>query len=257
MPRAGVVSDTNANTGERGLFAIQYCCQGDFVTLAERDTDSVSGDTGIFTNVALPAGIHYVEIMTSDLSAWQGMQFSLSLDGGETTQPFISSTGKPYYECIPVLKCLNSGILVHAETGQVIAVEFNDTWCEPQCNSPASGGDSSSTGEGPTAAEIAEAMVTEQRTRVEGRMENWQNETNTQQLDVPPGTMGCLRSITDYGTGAVYWTIDGTTPSASNGSTMSVQYGNNIDLCGIDLSLVRMNGSSTGSDYSVTYEVWT
>ena len=257
MPRAGVVSDTNPNTGERGLFAIQYCCQGDFVALAERDTDSVAGDTGIFTNVALPAGIHYVEIMTSDLSAWQGMQFSLSLDGGETTQPFISSTGKPYYECIPVLKCLDSGILVNADTGQVVNVEFNDTWCEPECNSPAGGSGGTDQAEGPTAQEIAAAMVTEQRNRVEGRMESWQNETNTQQLDVPPGTMGCLRSITDYGAGAVYWTIDGTTPAATNGSTMSVQYGNNIDLCGIDLSLVRMNGSSTGSDYSVTYEVWT
>jgi len=181
----------------------------------------------------------------------------LSLDGGETTQPFISSTGKPYYECIPVLKCLDSGILVNADTGQVVNVEFNDTWCEPECNSPAGGSGGTDQAEGPTAQEIAAAMVTEQRNRVEGRMESWQNETNTQQLDVPPGTMGCLRSITDYGAGAVYWTIDGTTPAATNGSTMSVQYGNNIDLCGIDLSLVRMNGSSTGSDYSVTYEVWT
>ena len=254
LPRAGVVSDTNGNTGERGLFAIQYCCQGDMVTIAERTTDSVAGDTGIFTNVGLPAGIHYVEIMTSDLSAWQGMEFSLSLDGGETNQPFISSTAKPYYECIPVLKCLDSGLLVNAETGEVVEVEFNDTWCEPECNSPVAqdAGDSA----GPTAQEIADAMVTTERARTQGFRESWQNEGGTVSLNVAPGTIGCLRTITDYGAGAVYWNIEGLTPTATNSHLMSVQYGPNIDLCGIDLSLVRLSGSSTGSDFGVTYEVW-
>ena len=134
MPRAGVVSDTNSNTGERGLFAIQYCCKGDLVTVAERDNDSVGGDTAIFTNVGLPQGVHYVEIMTSDISAWHGMEFALSLDGGITTLPFISSTGKPYFECVPVVKCKDTGQLFNAATDETITVEFNDSWCEPQCD---------------------------------------------------------------------------------------------------------------------------
>ena len=136
MPRAGVVSDVNVNTGERGLFAIQYCCKGDLVTVAERDDDSGNGDSAIFTNVGLPEGIHYVEIMTSDVTAWQGMEFALSLDGGITTLPFISSTGKPFFECVPVIKCKDTGQLFNAATDETITVEFNDSWCEPKCETP-------------------------------------------------------------------------------------------------------------------------
>ena len=130
------------------------------------------------------------------------------------------------------------------------------TCCDTLCHC----GDSGSTDPGatsPTAQQIADAMVTTERARTSGRLENWQNEGGTVSLDVPAGTLGCIRSITEYGTGAVYWTIDGTVPSAANGSTMSVQYGPNIDLCGVDLSLVRLDGSSNNSDFSISYEVWT
>ena len=119
--------------------------------------------------------------------------------------------------------------------------------------------ESQATYKGPTAAEIAKAVLDEERNRISGRMETWWNNTNTQQLNVPAGTIGTLVSITEYGTGSVYWTIDGSTPSANTSGTslMNVQYGNNINLRGIDLSLLRFNGTSTNSDYSVTYEVWT
>lgn len=256
MPRAGIVYDTNPNTGERGLFAIQYCCEGELVTAAERLADTAGSDTAIFTDVELPAGIHYVEILTSDLSAWQGMEFSLSLDGGETTQPFVSSTSKPYYECVPVLKCGDSGVLVNAETGAVVSVELNDSWCEPKCASEVAASPTGPSPSGPTAQEIADAIIDQERARVSGRMEHFQNDGGVNSLNVPPGTMGELVSITEYGAGAVYWTIDGSTPTAANGSYMSVQYGPNINLKGIDLSLVRLDGTSSGSDYSVTYHVW-
>ncbi len=256
MPRAGVVSDTNGNTGERGLFAIQYCCEGDLVTIAERTTDSVPGDAGIFTNVELPAGIHYVEIMTSDLSAWQGMQFSLSLDGGATTQPFISSTGKPYFECIPVLKCLDSGLLVHAETGVVVEVGLNDSWCEPKCVSPVSAG--TSTVAGPSAEDIATAMVLAERDSVEGRVVKFLGNA-TQQLPVAAGQRGNLLSIEDSGGGLVYFSLDGSVPSNTAGAQrgeVTGPYHASYNLRNIDLSQVRFDGSAGSADYTVWYEVF-
>ena len=236
--------DSNGNTGERGAALVN----GELVL--EDTTDSVGGAASALPPLAVGAGINKVVVGTSDLSAWQGYR----PDGPEGVTFYPT---EPTWTAIEVFKCADlTGGYVDCE-GNPIEVGDKDYWDAPPMLPAAPS--ATSTGDGPTAAEIAEAMVTEQRNRVEGRMENWQNETNTQRLDVPPGTMGCLRSITDYGTGAVYWRIDGGEPGPGDGqgSTMSVQYGNNIDLCGIDLSLVRMNGSSTGSDYSVTYEVWT
>jgi len=246
-----LLQDTNPNTGERGGIWLNRCCAGTLDLLTEDTTDSVTGDTGIFDGVRVPAGIHYFEAVTSDLSAWQGFQLSASSDDGATYAPLPIYDIKPEYECIALLRCQDSNILLNADTGEVVVKGEDDLRCEP----PACVANASS-GESPSAQEIADAMIKTERARTEGRMESWQNNTDTQQLNVPAGTIGCLKSITDYGAGGVYWTIDGSTPSASNGSLMSVQYGPNIDLCGIDLSLVRMNGSSTGSDYSVTYEVW-
>ena len=155
------------------------------------------------------------------------------------------------------MRCDDTGVLLNADTDEVVTLGPDDLRCEPPaCIADANGGTGSSDA-GPTAEEIANATVDAERSRVSGHLETWQNETDTQSLNVPPGTMGCLKAITEYGAGAVYWTIDGTEPTAANGSLMSVQYGNFVELCGIDLSLVRLNGTSTGSDYSVTYEVWT
>ena len=251
------IKDTNPNTGERGGIWINKCCAGDLELLFEDTTDSAGSDTSIFDGVRLPVGRHYFEAVTSDVSAWQGFQLSVSFDDGANYAPLDVYDLKPKYNCIPVARCVDTGQLQNAATGEEITVGPDDLWCEPPaCLVDEVAEGSSGSVAGPTAAEIAAAMVDEERSRTSGRMESWQNNGSIQSLNVPPGTMGCLRSITDYGSGAVYWTIDGTAPSSSNGSTMSVQYGNNIDLCGIDLSLVRLDGSSSGSDYSVTYEVW-
>ena len=249
-----LLRDVNPNTGERGGIWLNKCCAGSLELIYEDTTDSVSGDTGIFDGVRVPAGRHYFEAVTSDLSAWQGFQLDASYDDGATYAPLPIYDIKPQYECIPLSRCDDTGVLLHADTGEIITVGENDLRCEP----PACVADeaASSGSEGPTAEEIAASMVDEERARTEGRRESWQDQGGTVSLDVPAGTRGCLRTITDYGAGGVYWNIEGLTPTATNSHLMSVQYGPNVDLCGIDLSLVRLDGTSNASDFGVTYEVW-
>jgi hypothetical protein len=245
-----------------GYWAVElgYCC-GELQDVAENG-GFFAGRRMDFT---IPEGIHRIRIWNIDSG---GSNSSANLYLQDATgelgpldnlpEGLTLSLTKPEQTCYAVKVCKPSGVAFDLVTGDLLDLESLYP-CEISCVPPASNGGSSSTGgtsSGPTAQEIAEAMVTEERARVSGRMENWQNEGGTVSLDVPPGTMGCIKTITDYGAGAVYWTLDGSTPSAANGSTMSVQYGNVVDICGVDLSLVRLDGSSGGSDFSVTYEVW-
>jgi hypothetical protein len=240
LPADALLRDGGTRTGERGGLWLNRCCKGDLELLEERTTDTTSADRGVFNGTVVPQGIHYAEAAISDLSAWWNLTLEASFDGGATYEPLIGYAAKPRYECRPVVRCKDTGLLFDGETFAPITVSKNDVWCEPVCV-PSSGADSTTgVGDSPTAQEIAD----------------WQNEGGTVSLNVPPGTRGCITSITDYGTGAVYWTIDGSTPSAANGSTMSVQYGNAFRLCGLDLSLVRLAGSSNNSDFSITYEIW-
>lgn len=248
-----LLRDVNPNTGERGGLWINRCCAGSLELAYEDTTDSAAGDTGIFNGVLVPAGRHYIEAVTSDLSAWQGFQLDASFDDGASYAPLPIYDLKPEYECISLVRCDDTGQLLNADTQEVVTIGPDDLRCEP----PACIADNSAESTaGPTAQEIAAAMVDEERSRVSGRRESWQNQGTPVSLDVPPGTMGCLRTITDYGTGSVLWNIEGLVPTAGNSHIMSVQYGPNIDLCGIDLSLVRIDGSSAASDFGVTYEVW-
>lgn len=253
LPQDALIYDTNTNTGERGLIATKQCCSGDLTVLFEREDDTVGGDLFFFTGVPISAGTHYYEILTSDISAWQGLQLSVSFDGGSTTEVLKSYSSKPTTDCFPVYKCEDSGALFRGDTDELIVFDQYDTWCPTVCESSTSGGSSSA---GPTAQEIAQAIVDEQRARTTGGVLFVINDTDDRDLGLPAGTMGCITGVSETGAGLVYWTADGTSPSATNGGVFNNNYGNGQKVCGIDLSLLRFNGSSTASDYTVTYEIW-
>lgn len=79
--------------------------------------------------------------------------------------------------------------------------------------------------------------------------------TNMQSLPYPVGTMGTIRYVGDHGGGVVRMSIDGTDPSTENYAEFNAQH--TLNLHGVDLGLVRLNGSATTSDYSIAVEVWT
>ena len=82
------------------------------------------------------------------------------------------------------------------------------------------------------------------------------NSNTLQTLGVAAGTKGRIVSIEDTGGGLVYWTIDGSTPSATNGFTTTGPYHASYDLKNVPLDLVRLIGSAGSSDYSVAYEIY-
>lgn len=115
----------------------------------------------------------------------------------------------------------------------------------------------------PTAQEIATAIVDEERDRTRLAYIEADNTNAVQQFTtdisgdpITAGTFGCVTVIQEHGTGAVYVTYDGTNPTSTNGETISVQYGNYVRTCGVDLSLFRAAGSSAASDYMIKAEVW-
>ena len=148
LTESALLSDTNDNTGERGGIWINPCCSDELTNLFERTTDSIGGDARMFEGVRVPAGIHYFEIATSDLSAWQGAQLSVSFDDGATYEPFVGYNSKPSYECIPVIKCKDTGELLNAIDQSILVVGEFDTWCEPKGCSSSDSSDATSTSSG-------------------------------------------------------------------------------------------------------------
>ena len=128
LPQDALIYDTNTNTGERGLIAIKQCCVGDLTVLYERTTDTNAADRFFFTAVPVPAGTHYYEILTSDMSAFQGLQLSVSFDGGETTEVLKSYPRKLKTICYPVIKCEDTGALFNGETFEPVTITQYDTW---------------------------------------------------------------------------------------------------------------------------------
>lgn len=267
----GLLKDTNTNTGERGGIWINRCCAGDLELYQERTTDTAGGNTGVFDGVRVPAGIHYIEAATSDLSLWQGLQLSVSYDDGATYEPFTTYLTKPSYECFPVLRCNDSSALIRGDVPEIEVVTIGefDSWCPPPyCEiegEEAAGGTSATasdigaeveaadTYKGPTAQEIWEA----QRDGVEGRVRKYQSNA-IQSLPVAAGQRGNLISISDTGAGLVYFTLDGSPPSDTVGDQRGEVSGQYLaaPIRNIDLSQVRFDGSSTTADYTVFYEVF-
>jgi hypothetical protein len=257
-----LLKDTNPNTGERGGIWINRCCSGSLELLFEDTTDSVGGDVGIFDGVSIPAGIHYIEMVTSDLSAWQGLELSASSDDGQTYGILPLYKTKPEYECISLIKCDDSNLFFNRNTGEVVELKEDDLNCPPPvcdiCGCP----DKENNNNSSIDEEIlAEAIVRKQRD-VTPFVYNFVN-TNANEIltdangnPFPSGTMGTIKSIEDIGTGLVRWTIDGSQPANGNGFITTGPYHSNYDLHNVDLSLVRLDGSSANSDYTVMVEVY-
>lgn len=256
LQEPALLRDTNNNTGERGGIWINKCCAGSLELLFEDTTDSVAGDTSIFDGVLIPAGIHYIEVATSDLSAWQGFELSASFDDGATYNPLEIYSSKPKYDCIALVRCVDTGLLLDRNTGEVIEIRDTDLNCPPFecqiCCKPE-----------PQPAVIdeqalAEAIVRKQRD-VTPRMYGFVNEGDIVDLGLPAGTMGTIVSVEDVGTGFVRWTIDGTSPqTAGNNSTFTTTgpYHSGYRLQNVDLSLVRFDASSDAADFFVMVEIY-
>lgn len=127
------ITDTNTNTGERGAVYLQQCCQGTLEKLFERTDDSAGGDAGVYSDLGMPQGLHKIVIPLADLSAWMGHEGSVSYDGGNTLNPFIPSGAKPVIDCVPVVKCKDSGAIVHAVTGEIVEITEETTWHKVDC----------------------------------------------------------------------------------------------------------------------------
>ena len=78
--------------------------------------------------------------------------------------------------------------------------------------------------------------------------------TDDQKLDVAEGQFGKLCYISEHGKGFVRVAFNGTSPTKSSYPTFTGA-GHSINMNKVDLSKLVFNGSSTGSSYTVCYEV--
>ncbi len=98
------------------------------------------------------------------------------------------------------------------------------------------------------------AAIPKAERSVSGRMFH-DTGTVVNNLGLPAGTMGRLNAISVSGQ-TVRMTIDGSAPSAVT-SPSFVTAGNHVlGTGGIDLSLVRVHGSTAAAVYTLSYEVW-
>ena len=82
------------------------------------------------------------------------------------------------------------------------------------------------------------------------------NDNTVHDLGLSPGTIGELVEIKEYGSGFVVYTLDGTTPINNSSAKVANANSSFNPRKNIDLSLVRFKGSTTGSDYSVSYSIY-
>lgn len=120
------LTDSNANTGERGMLAYQPCCVGDWEILSIDNTDSDGTDRAAFQPATIPAGIHRIAAYASDLSAFMGLD--LRDENGDRLTTYIGKVR--YLPPIPI-KCYDNGVLTNAATGAVVTPGEFDRWCPP------------------------------------------------------------------------------------------------------------------------------
>lgn len=108
---------------------------------------------------------------------------------------------------------------------------------------------------GPTAQDIADAIVTKQRD-VTPRLQRITG-TGSQSLTVTPGQRGRIVSVSRSVAGITRMTIDGT---AANTATAPFQLSNInqrvTDINNVDLSLVRISNDTAGGATSIVWEEW-
>ena len=132
LPANARLRDGGTRTGERGGLWLNKCCAGELTLLEERTIDTTAEERGVFNGTVVPAGIHYAEAAISDLSAWWNLTLEASFDDGATYGPLVGYGVKPSFECIPVIKCKDTGALLSLDMSEVIELGPFDTWCEPK-----------------------------------------------------------------------------------------------------------------------------
>ena len=210
----------------------------------------------------LPPGIHDIRLDNLD---WGGSNSNWTLYrvDGETAvadndlfDPMTSTT-LPYERCKQVKVCKDTDALVDLLTGDVLKRDDCRPCALPPCPVAASSGGNVDE------KALADAIVAKQRD-VTPRVMNFTNEGGVESLRdaagnlYPAGTLGTLVSVEDIGTGFVRWTIDGSVPTTQEGTgfTTTGPYHAAYNLHNVDLSLVRLDGSSANSDYAVAFEVY-
>lgn len=201
-----------------------------------------------FCTILYGGSSYEIKAQLSDISAFMSFRMGIDTDLDGTPDANIPSDWA-YSSCgiSPIARkvqiCKPSGTITDCVTGETIILGDRDYWdYQKDC----------------TVATTGAATSSSDEANVMGRVGAYWNNNAVNSLGVPAGTNGCLTLISEYGTGVVYYTLDGTIPAANtNGTTMvSGQTATFNEICGIDLSLVRVVGSSPASDYTVQYEIW-
>lgn len=139
FPQEALLRETNGNTGERMSFWV------DGVKIYESPSGNDSpwdeSSAGLFGDgdparpeYKINCGIHKIGFQQSDVSAYGGVQLQWSLDDGVTwlNVPIkYTSSVKPQWSCINVIKCEDTGQLLNSLTGATVVVGEFDTFCEP------------------------------------------------------------------------------------------------------------------------------
>ena len=200
--------------------------------------------------VYIPAGIHRYELINVDTggsnSNWTPQTTSDFVTWVNNNQVFdsLSSQTNVVQKGIKAKVFKSDGSMVDALSGVALdptALMHCEIPCEP--------------------AEPEPMFVRENTTP---RVMNFVNEGDIMSLTdangdpFPAGTLGTINSIEDIGTGFVRWSIDGSTPATGTGNSFvsNGPYHAGYNLRNVDLSLVRLDGSSANSDYSVAFEVY-
>lgn len=144
LPEAALLRDVNSNTGERFRVwldgeAIYQTPTGDDTPLA--GVPASAGGNG-WPAQAAPCGVHRLTVQMSDTSAFAGMQLQWSFDDGATWANVPAAnlfTGLPTTECVPVLRCEDTGALISATDGSGVTLTATDSWCPP-CGGSSGGG---------------------------------------------------------------------------------------------------------------------
>ena len=199
----------------------------------------------------LPKGIHQIRIWNIDTAGSNSSAtFGYSDDGGLTyindnTPPSISFGNEKIHErCLTAKVCTDTGAVFDFFTDQTIDKATLYTCsrvCPPNTSNESTPMTTTATGENANVTPFVKSFV---------------NSNTVQTLGVAAGTKGRIVSVEDTGGGLVYWTIDGSTPSATNGFTTTGPYHASYDLKNVSLDLVRLIGSAGSSDYSVAYEIY-
>lgn len=95
--------------------------------------------------------------------------------------------------------------------------------------------------------------ITIVESEVEARCENFDG-TAEEQLTVPAGATGSIKYISETGSGLVRMSLDGTNPNTDSYPEFTGPY-NAVQVDGVRLDQIRLNGTSGSSDYTICYEI--